>query len=177
MLMDNKIASKTSLPVNVDGYKRSRAKLAPTKRMVQRSRARLAPTKLMIQRSRAKLASTKMDTRSRAKLALYKRMDTQMRAQLAPQKKRGACLAITSSRKKTLLSSQNVVDDMSVDICETEISTLETIDEFLVVNPEEVEHRGMEVVDMDDIFNGVVSQFVGVPVADAAFDSATCHPH
>ena len=37
-----------------------------------------------------------------------------------------------------LLLRQNVADDVSVDIRETEISALEAVDEFFVVNPEKV---------------------------------------
>lgn len=53
----------------------------------------------------------------------------------------GACLLLLSLTARgacLLLLSQNVADDVSVDICETEISSLEAVDEFFVVNPEEV---------------------------------------
>ena len=64
---------------------------------------------------------------------------------------------VNGTRSVPTTLSQNVADDVSVDICETEISTLETVDEFFVVNPEEVQHRGVEIVDMHDIFNRIIS--------------------
>ena len=66
-------------------------------------------------------------------------------------------LMLTAHSSCLLLLSQNVPDDVSVDIREAEVAPLEAVDEFLVVNPEEVKHRGVEVVDMYYIFNGIVT--------------------
>ena len=66
---------------------------------------------------------------------------------------------------------------MSVDIGEAEVSSLEAVDQFFVVYPEEVEHCGMEVMDMNDILNGIISQLIGVAVTNPAFDSTASHPH
>ena len=64
---------------------------------------------------------------------------------------------VDSTQRVSTTLSQNIADDMSVDIRETEVSSLEPVDEFLVVNPEEVEHCCVEIVDMHNIFNGIVT--------------------
>ena len=59
--------------------------------------------------------------------------------------------------RSNLLLSQNFSDDVSVNIGEAEVSSLEAVDQFFVVNPEQMKHRGVEIVNMHDIFNGIVA--------------------
>ena len=66
---------------------------------------------------------------------------------------------------------------MPMHIRKPEIPPLKTIGEFLVVDPEEMQQRRMEIVDMHDVLYGVIPQVIGVTVTDAALNAATCHPH
>ena len=43
--------------------------------------------------------------------------------------------------------------------------------EVFVVEAEEVEHGGVEVVERVDVFDGLESEFVGGAMADAGFDA------
>ena len=43
--------------------------------------------------------------------------------------------------------------------------------------PQQVQHRGVQVVDVDDVLDGVVAELVGGAVGDAALDAAAGQPH
>ena len=45
-----------------------------------------------------------------------------------------------------------------------------------MVDAQQVEHGGVKVVNMHDVFDGVVPQFVGCAVRNARFDAAAGHP-
>lgn len=65
---------------------------------------------------------------------------------------------------------EDFFDDVGVfEAGEFFVETLVFDGEVGVVEAEEVEHGGVEIVDGDDIFDGVVSEFVGGSVGDAAF--------
>ena len=46
-----------------------------------------------------------------------------------------------------------------------------------MIDPEEVEHGGMEIVDVDLVDNGIVAEFISLPVGGASLDSAAGQPH
>ena len=64
------------------------------------------------------------------------------------------------------------MNDRSAHIRQPEIPALEFVGQLLVIDAHQVQHRRVQVVDVVDIFDGVVAQFVGAPVADAALDAA-----
>ena len=63
-----------------------------------------------------------------------------------------------------------------MDVRKAEVPALEPVGESFVVDAEEVQHRGVEVMDMDDVFYGVVSEVVGGAVSDAALNPAARKP-
>ena len=64
-----------------------------------------------------------------------------------------------------------------MDVGEAEVSALGAVGEFFVVEAEEVEDGGVEVVDVDFVFDGVEAEFVGFSVGEAAFDAASGEDH
>ena len=46
-----------------------------------------------------------------------------------------------------------------------------------VIETEEMEHGGMQVIDVDFAIDGVVAEVVGCSMNNAAFDAAAGHPH
>ena len=54
---------------------------------------------------------------------------------------------------------------MPVHVGQPEVAALELVGQALVVDAEKVQHRGVEVVDVDDVLDGGVAEFVGVAVA------------
>jgi len=63
-----------------------------------------------------------------------------------------------------------------VDIGEAVVSAAEAEGEFFVVDAHEVEDGGVEVVDVDTVFDGAATEFIFGAVGEAGFDSATGHP-
>ena len=62
-------------------------------------------------------------------------------------------------------------------IGESEVAALGAEGKLSVVETEQVENGGVEIVDVDFIFDGVEAEFVGFAVLDTAFDAAAGHPH
>ena len=58
-------------------------------------------------------------------------------------------------------SGEDAVDDSTCNAGEAEVEALEFDGEAFVVDTELVEDGGLEVVDFDDVFDGVVAEFVG----------------
>jgi len=56
------------------------------------------------------------------------------------------------------------------------IEALESERELLVVDAEAVEHRGVQVADVDGVYGDVVAEIVGLAVADARLDAAAGEP-
>jgi hypothetical protein len=53
------------------------------------------------------------------------------------------------------------------DACQFDVEAAEGIREPLVVDAEDVEHRGVEVAEVDRVFGDVVAEVVGLSVFDA----------
>ena len=53
------------------------------------------------------------------------------------------------------------MDDFAVDVGEAHVAGGEAEGEFLVVRAEQVEHGGVQVVDLDLVLDGEVAVFVG----------------
>ena len=73
-------------------------------------------------------------------------------------------------------SGEDGVDDFAGDVGEAEAAAVVGVGELFVVEAEEVQDGGVEVVDVDLIDGGLVADLVGFAVADAAFDAAAGHP-
>jgi hypothetical protein len=67
-------------------------------------------------------------------------------------------------------------DDLSGDVGEPEVATLSAIDELLVVDAEEGEDRGVQVVDVNDVVYGGIAEFVGFAVRNSSLDAAAGQP-
>ena len=65
---------------------------------------------------------------------------------------------------------------MAVDIGEAEVSAGVAVGELFVVEAHEVENGGVEVVDVDFVFDGGKAEFVGGAVGETAFDTTSCKP-
>ena len=74
-------------------------------------------------------------------------------------------------------SSQDRFDDVSVDVGEAEIAPLEAGGELGVIESEEVQDGGVEVVNVDFVLDGIEAQFVGFSVVESSFDAAAGEPH
>ena len=74
-------------------------------------------------------------------------------------------------------SGQNLVDHLPSYVSETEVAPIEEIGEAFVVDTEEVQDGGMEVVDVDSVFHSFVAEFVTCSVVGTSLDASSGHPH
>lgn len=72
---------------------------------------------------------------------------------------------------------QNLLHDMAVHIGEAEIAAFVFEDEFFVLDAEEVEGGGVEVVDVEGIVGGGEAEGIGFAVGDATFNSSAGEEH
>ena len=63
-----------------------------------------------------------------------------------------------------------------MNIGQSEVPTLEAIGQAFVVDPEQVQHGGVQVMDMDFVLHGTVAKFICCSPGKAGLDSTTCHP-
>lgn len=70
------------------------------------------------------------------------------------QRRPGSC-ADTSLRKHFL-------DDVATDVGQAVIAALEAERQFEMVQPQQVQQCGLQIVDVDDVFDRVVTKFVGL---------------
>ena len=64
-----------------------------------------------------------------------------------------------------------------MDIGETALDSVVIKTQALVIEPQQVEHGRVQVVDRADIFDRFVAKFVGSPIAESASDPRSCQPH
>ena len=64
-----------------------------------------------------------------------------------------------------------------MDIGESHITSAESEGDPFVIHAEQVQHRGVQVMNFDTVFNDLVSKFVGLSVNRAAADTASRQPH
>src|SRR5262249_49517041 len=64
--------------------------------------------------------------------------------------------------------SQNLLHHIPVYIGEPEVAALEFERQAFVIHAQQMEDGGVQIVDLDDVFDGVVAEVVGVAVGDAA---------
>ena len=67
---------------------------------------------------------------------------------------------------------QDFADDMPVDVGEAALYTVVVEGELFVVEAEEVERGGVQVMEGMNVFGGLESEFVGGAMADAGFDAS-----
>ena len=74
-------------------------------------------------------------------------------------------------------SGNDVVDDVAVDVGQAEVAAVVAVGEPFVIQAQEVEDGGVEIVMRDAVLDGVHAEFVGGAVGDATLDAAARHPH
>ena len=75
-----------------------------------------------------------------------------------------------------LESSDDRLDDLARDVREAESPAVVAVRQPLVIDPEQVQDRRVQVVDVDGVDGGRVADLVGCAVTDAALDAAAGQP-
>lgn len=68
------------------------------------------------------------------------------------------------------------MDRAAAEVGEAVVAAVVAVGEFFVIEAEEVEEGGVEVVDVDFVFDGFVAELVGGTMMHAGFDAAAGHP-
>lgn len=63
-----------------------------------------------------------------------------------------------------------------MDVGQPEATPLVFVRQSLVIDPHQVQNCGVEIVNVNAIFDHIVAEFVGRPVADPWFDTTAGHP-
>ena len=66
---------------------------------------------------------------------------------------------------------------VAVDVGQAEVAAGVTVGQPRVVEAQAVQHRGVQVVDVDRLLDGAEAELVGRAVNVAAVDAAAGHPH
>ena len=79
-------------------------------------------------------------------------------------------------RVRPTVSGQNLLNDFARHIGEAVTAAVVEVGQPFVIHPEQVEHRGVQVVDADAVHHGLVADLIGLAVARAALDARAGHP-
>ena len=71
---------------------------------------------------------------------------------------------------------ENLINHIAVDICQSEITASVAMREPLVVKSHEMQHGGVQIVEMDFALDGAVPKVVRCTVGESRLDTATGHP-
>ena len=66
---------------------------------------------------------------------------------------------------------------IAVDISQAEVASGVAIGELFVLNAKLVKDGGVEVVDVDSVFDGVYAELIGGAIHEAAFYASSSHEH
>ena len=67
-----------------------------------------------------------------------------------------------------MTSGQNRADHFAAHVGQPEVAALEAVGQPRVVDAQQVQDRGVQVVDVDRVLDGGVAELVGLAVGDAA---------
>src|SRR4051812_29926403 len=77
----------------------------------------------------------------------------------------------------TRFSGDNFFDDSPGNVCEPELAPLEQVSQLQVVNAQQVQDGGLQVVDVNAAFGHIKAEVVRTAVDVAALDATAGHPH
>ena len=84
---------------------------------------------------------------------------------------------MTEMVARSLPLCNQVVNDASMNVGQAEVAAGVAVGELLVVEAEQVQDRGVQVVDVDRVLDGLEAELVGRAVDVAALDAAAGQPH
>src|SRR5688500_5637099 len=80
-------------------------------------------------------------------------------------------------RRETSALRNQLLHHLAMHVRQPEVAALEAEGEFGVVEAEEVEEGGVQVVDVDLVLGGVEAELVGLAEGEPRFDAAAGQPH
>ena len=71
---------------------------------------------------------------------------------------------------------QDFLDHVAMHIRQPHIPTAEPVSQLCMIDSQQVQHRRMQIMDLDFILDSPVSKLIGGAVGDASFDPSSGHP-
>src|SRR5256884_6677298 len=87
------------------------------------------------------------------------------------------CLGFPPASWKSNSLREDVFDHFAVDVRDAKVAALETIRQLLVVDAQAAQNRGVEIVNVDRIFDDIVAVIIGPAIADTGFNATARHPN
>ena len=69
------------------------------------------------------------------------------------------------------------MNDLSVDVSQSKVAAAVAIGQTFVVKPHQVQDCGVEVVNVDSVFNSVKTELIRRPIGEPTSDAASGQPH
>ena len=73
--------------------------------------------------------------------------------------------------------SQDLVDNLTVNISQSESSSLKLIYQPLMINAHQVHECRLKVVHMNGVFHDIITEVVGLTESKARLHAGSSHPH
>ena len=73
-------------------------------------------------------------------------------------------------------SGQDCLHDSSRDIGESKVTTVVAVGQLLVVEPQQVEKRGVEIVDADPVHDCLMADLIGSAIVRPCVDTRSSQP-
>ena len=87
------------------------------------------------------------------------------------------CQADRFQVQGVLLSSQNIGHQFSGNIRQAEMASLKFISQLLMIDTQAMQDRGLQVMDVDRIFDDIVAVVVRLAIDDSSLHAASSQPH
>src|SRR5207244_2777245 len=81
------------------------------------------------------------------------------------------------SKKSTRDSAQDLVNHLAKNICQAKVAAGVAVGELLVVQAEQVQDGGVQIVHVNLIFDGVIAVVIRSAILHTGLNPAAGHPH
>src|SRR6266542_3597892 len=72
---------------------------------------------------------------------------------------------------------QDFSNNLAVHVGQPEVASAVAVGELCVIQAQQVQNRGVQIVDVNLVLHGLEAEIVGSAVGHASFDAAACQPH
>src|SRR5215510_13544803 len=73
--------------------------------------------------------------------------------------------------------SQNLMRNVTVHVSQPKVAAAIEVREPRVVDSQQMQDRGVQIVDVHPVFDRIVANLVRAAISDATLHTAACHPH
>src|ERR1043165_8569874 len=82
----------------------------------------------------------------------------------------------SKKERNRCFSNKDSLYNLAMDVGQTVMPALETIGQSLVINPEAIKNRRLQIMHMNRVLDNVEGEIIGLAVGDPRLDSTTSQP-